>query len=30
MYEDFARKVYKVDDVFPEIKWQLINEQKKQ
>lgn len=28
IYEDFARKAYKVNDVFPEIKWQLVNEQK--
>ncbi|UUV20983.1 GLPGLI family protein [Paenimyroides aestuarii] len=28
MYEDFARKIYMVDDVFPEISWQLIDEQK--
>ena len=28
MYEDFASKVYKILDVFPEISWQLVNESK--
>ena len=28
MYEDFARKVYKINDIFPEMKWQLTQESK--
>ena len=28
MYYDFARRFYEIEDSFPEIKWQLVNESK--
>src|SRR5690606_2412276 len=29
IYEDFARKIYKIEDTFPVIAWELKNEEKK-